>query len=572
MRAFPAALAALLALAACSDSADPTGPAAGATAPQLTLVSGTGTSGPFTNQLDPSRCLTVQDGSTAAGARLISQTCNGGANQQFAWQANGEIRVYGDPGMCLAAGVAGQDGDPIVIWWCNGNTDQRWTATTAGEIKGINGKCLAAGQSRENDPIVLWSCNLNADQRWDNGQSAPLPPPPLAPTGEAAGSADAFVNSVGVVTKLNSLDLVYGTGYASIIRPKLLSLGVRHIRDGLNVWPTVAARYRELGGLGIRLTGITEPKNGNYDDASHILPQADAIGSALEAFEGANEPEFWGWYWADQGRRFQRAVYNTVKGSATWGATPVLQTSVSGFGAPAALGDLSAYADFGNLHPYPGGEQPTNLFQSYLDTWVTLNGSDPPQATETGYHNYTGNPGWQPGVTERAAARYVPRMVLQYFNAGIVRTFLYELIDQRANPTLDEDNFGLLRNNGTEKPAFAALRNLLTLLADPGPAFTPGRLSYTLTGDLTNVSRTLLQKRDGRLYMVLWQEVSSYSTGARTDLTVAERTLTLTLGAPARQVTTYRPVDSASPSSQAANVQTVTLRVPDHPLIIEITP
>ncbi|MEJ7811821.1 MAG: Ig-like domain-containing protein [Gemmatimonadaceae bacterium] len=390
----------------------------------------------------------------------------------------------------------------------------------------------------------------------------------------SARSADAFVNSIGVNTHLNYLDLVYGTGYASIIRPKLVSLGVRHIRDGLNVWPEVATRYRELATHGVKLTAVTEPKDGNYDDASHILPQADVISSALEAFEGPNEPDlFWAVDWTGKARRFQQAVYTAVKGSPAWGRTPVVQMALSGFGAPPAVGDMSGYADQGNLHPYPGGKQPTNLLQSYLGTWAVINGADPLHVTETGYHTAPASAdSWQTGVSESAQAKYVPRLFLEYFLSGIQRTFLYELIDERANLTRSEDNYGLLRNDGSEKPAYIALKNTIALLADPGPTFTPGQLGYDLSGDLSNVHSLLLQKRDGTFYLVLWLDVPSYDHSQRRDLPVSGRPLTLTLATPARETRTYFPLESMSPSAQTGAVTQLRVTVPDHPMIIKLVP
>ena len=53
--------------------------------------------------------------------------------------------------------------------------------------------------------------------------------------------------------------------------------------------------------------------------------------------------------------------------------------------------------------------------------------------------------------------------------------------------------------------------------------FARGRLDYRLTGDLTNLQHTLLQKRDGRFYLGLSLEVPS------TDA-LQTRSVTLNLG------------------------------------------
>lgn len=84
-------------------------------------------------------------------------------------------------GQCL--GVAGGDvtnGRPIILWGCNGNADQTWTAVSVyggGSAPYVfhNGanpnKCLSvAGKSlNEFAGIVIWDCKPasdNQDQRW----------------------------------------------------------------------------------------------------------------------------------------------------------------------------------------------------------------------------------------------------------------------------------------------------------------------------------------------------------------------------------------------------------------------
>ncbi len=86
-------------------------------------------------------------------------------------------------------------------------------------------------------------------------------------------------------------------------------------------------------------------------------------------------------------------------------------------------------------------------------------------------------------------------------------------------------NFGLLRNDGSEKPAYKALKNLLNLLKDPGSSFTPGSLDYVLGGDTENVRHTLLQKADGKFYLILWQEVSGYNVDSKKGLPLYMPTL-----------------------------------------------
>src|SRR5262249_37883627 len=154
---------------------------------------------------------------------------------------------------------------------------------------------------------------------------------------------------------------------------------------------------------------------------------------------------------------------------------------------------------------YLGGNEPLTSLADHLDKVRTIAGSKGSVVTETGYHTaktWTGN---HPGVSEQAMGRYVLRLFLEFFTSGISRTYLYELIDEGTNTGEREQNFGLLRYDGSEKPAFTGLKNLIGLLSDPGAGFTPGKLGYALSGDTAGVRQLLLQRRDGRFYLVLWR-------------------------------------------------------------------
>lgn len=99
------------------------------------------------------------------------------------------------------------------------------------------------------------------------------------------------------------------------------------------------------------------------------------------------------------------------------------------------------------------------------------------------YHNRVDNPN-HPGVTEATEAKYLPRLLFLYFQRGMTKAYKYEFLDLKPDPDFTdmEKHFGLVRVDGTPKPTFQSLANLIRLLSDPGPAFTPGALQYQLTG------------------------------------------------------------------------------------------
>ena len=136
-----------------------------------------------------------------------------------------------------------------------------------------------------------------------------------------------------------------------------------------------------------------------------------------------------------------------------------------------AVGDVSPYFDAANLHNYLAGRHPgttgwgANGYGSIdwnLRVISPYSGGKPIVTTETGYQD---GPGIPDRVTPEVGGRYLPRLLIEQFRAGIARTFLYELYDFP-----DSGSYGLIHADGAPKPAFNAVKALLHLLADPGPA------------------------------------------------------------------------------------------------------
>jgi hypothetical protein len=233
--------------------------------------------------------------------------------------------------------------------------------------------------------------------------------------------------------------------------------------------------------------------------------------------------------------------------------------------------------DFGNTHSYPGGLPLTSggwgisLDRAFAEARKVCD-PKPLICTETGYHNRLDEKG-HPGVTESAAAKYIPRLLLTYFDRGIVRTYLYEFADEKPDPSLRdmEQHFGMLRVDGTPKPAFLALKTWIALLRDPGPAFEPGSLAFTLAGDTRDVRHVLLARRDGRFDLAIWLEVPSYDLKSKQDVNVPRRPLTLRLQAPCTGAELYRPCVSADPVSRLPASRDIPLQVADDPVLVRLT-
>jgi hypothetical protein len=118
---------------------------------------------------------------------------------------------------------------------------------------------------------------------------------------------------------------------------------------------------------------------------------------------------------------------------------------------------------------------------------------------------------------------------------------------------------------------------LIGLLEEPptkpgDPFFTPDALDYSLSGETQGIHRLLLQKRDSRFHLVLWHEVPSYDPINKQPISVPDKTLTLTLKEPIGMATIYRPSVSDKPTAHYVNPRQLKLEVPDHPLVVELTP
>lgn len=412
--------------------------------------------------------------------------------------------------------------------------------------------------------------------------------------GEPAKRANSFVDSIGINTHLRYYDTAYGN--YSFIKQSLLDLGIRHIRDGGSD-PTWIQHINELGSLGIKSTLVIDPNIGIGPDASYdIKPPGytvanfvkNLVATGVEAVEILNEFDLFsslfvysrngqpvtGNGWISYLRDFTRDVYTALKSDPATASIPIIGPSLVYSTSSSAVGDLSQWVDYGSFHPYNNPKNPGDgsLAKDYALRSQPF-GTKPLIATEVGYS--TGSATSDRPVTEAVQGKYIPRLFLESFNQGVPRTFSYELIDQKADPNNSENNYGLLRSDGTPKPAYTALKNLISLLNDPTPVpatpATPvaptvplGALNYAIGGNAQNVHHTLLEKSNGDFYLVLWLEVPSTAQAVNQNVTLNFNTA---LG----QATTYAPNQSIVPLATYAAPTQLTLNVTDTPLVVKLS-
>lgn len=393
-----------------------------------------------------------------------------------------------------------------------------------------------------------------------------------------AQSAFDFMNSVGVNTHLNYFDRTYGD--IGLVERELKSLGVRHLRDGAHLQNAdynkeLYGRWTRLGGAGIRFDAVLDPRSAIGTVNGEKLGQiSDLSGNTIEAFEGPNELDISNIpNWAAVGRSYQPEIYEAVNSMSKTRAISVVGPSMAFAANGADVGNISKYLNYGNLHPYPAGQMPSVIFPSQQDFALLMSGTKAVFATESGYHNALNDHRDQPAVSESAAAKYVPRLLLENYLHGIARTYLYELMDEAPDPGLQEMqmHWGLLRSDGTEKPAFGALKNLLSETADTAEPARLSTLSYSMTGQNSGTHQLLLQKSTGQFVLILWQEVNSYDLKRQVDIANAAQAVTLSFGMTAKNISVYEPAVQASPVGVYTGVQNIRVSVPDHPLVIQLT-
>lgn len=398
-----------------------------------------------------------------------------------------------------------------------------------------------------------------------------------APTaaGAVARQADSFVDSIGVNTHTYYADTAYSNFDA--VKRKLIELGVRHIRENLAVdMPRQYRALNELAAAGIKADLIIDDQRnrpGSIDQMLGILKSE--VRGAVEAVEGLNEYDHSGdAQWAASLQRHQRDLYERVKADAALSSLPVVGPSLVDPENYAALGDLSASLDYGNVHPYPGGYWPIINLSQHLDPASISSGGKRLFATETGYHNAVNWLSWHRPASEQAAAVYLPRTFLEYFRRGVARTYSYELVDEFADATHSEreSNFGLLRSDFSEKPAFVAIRNLIAILEDPGPDITPPRLDYSISGDRRNLREVLLAKRDGSFFLALWREEGVWDPVSRQDMTTSSRRVVVTVDQPLSSAEEFIPNDSPSPTASLPAAGPIELQVGPQVKLVRLVP
>jgi hypothetical protein len=421
----------------------------------------------------------------------------------------------------------------------------------------------------------------------------------------AAAPGPAQYNAAPVATFLNSIGTLSAISARGENIDKTIEcskyLGIRWLRAGIEGNVPLDHFIRLHREAGVKFSWGLGSGSSNIGKLLETAKPIAAAG-ALLAFEGPNEPNNWGINYQGEGggkdhswlpvAKLQRDLYQAVKNDPVLGKYPVWSVSEAGAesdnvglqfltipeGADTLMPAGTQYADFANVHNYiyhPNSSHPANnktwnaadptsackvdgLFGEHGVTWARhFRGYSEDQliylprvTTETG--TTIGGE-----ITEELHGLNLLTMYLDQFNLGWSYTAVYLLrdrVDEGGN-----QKFGFYRPDYSARPAAVYLHNLTTILADGGPAKSSRKLNYALMPVPATVHDLLLQKGNGTIELLVWNEQLKGSTEVKVNLGGNIPTLTI-----------YDPVLGSDPLQKLGPLSAVSLNMSNHPVVLEI--
>ncbi len=396
----------------------------------------------------------------------------------------------------------------------------------------------------------------------------------------APEGVSTFVQSLGINTHLAYGRTTYYGQQQSVISA-LQYLGINTIRDqppGYTPDPTTTAAYDAVAAAGVRFDALLVG-NGPVDITDTIAGTAafqQAYPGSIAAIEGPNEINAWPITYEGITDTYAAGVQVTQDLSTAVQSNPSLQTvpiyaltlsyGITGVTAgEEELGDLAPYVTYGNAHIYDC----CNVWQGNMLHWLPIlkqaTPGVPTVITETGY------PTTPSHVDELTAAKYNLNTLFENALNGIVRTYLYELVDENssATDTNAEDHFGEFHNDWTPKAGATAIHNLTTVLKSAGSGTASTTLNYSVSG-LPAAGHTFLLGSSTAFDIAVWIDATVYDPTNGVDIPAPAYSVTVNLGATFANVAVYDPMIGTTPIATYSNVSTLSISVVDHPLIVQV--
>lgn len=400
-------------------------------------------------------------------------------------------------------------------------------------------------------------------------------------TSETARSVLSFIQSIGVGAHIDSGSAQWTN--TKVLLAELAYLGVSNVRDGTPfdyALPTFVALAK--AGIHFDLMEANVYSSTSLGKVDAVLDVARAYqlelavpGSVL-SFEGTNEYTSnnyslggaasygnLGWGLSDAA-----GLSGAVHANAAFANTMILAPSAIQLDS---LPNFSAYVGGGNVHIY--GDVGEQLQDKIIASVAYAQASAPGKPvfiTETGISSSGyGTSDW--GVTDEDTQAVIDlNAILDGFQAGASKTFVYELMDEPNAVNVQEQHFGLFRPDGNPKPAAVAIANLTHVLQDSGAGTaTLGSLHYAIGGLPSTASSILLQKSDGAFDLIIWNGRAELYDGVH-EVTPPTSAVTVSLGQVASSVEIFDPVKGATAQQTLANVSSVSVGLSTDPVIIQL--
>ena len=414
-----------------------------------------------------------------------------------------------------------------------------------------------------------------------------------------------FIGSIGMATHLDALGTGDSNNYGNFVAD-MQYLGVSLVRSGANMdlggGSAYADEVENAMAAGIKFDLVINSDAESTSTYTAIFDQLEADDpGGIAAIEGPNEvhlPDL------PAAAAYMGTLSSSIAADPLLNEVQLYNYTILSY-SPVAYtqeGDLDGSVTMGNVHTYSAG-LPPNVFDSWY-TPVNLGGTPGLNyaVTETGYETASvplAN-GYSSGVSDDVQAKYDLDNVFDLIRDGASEVYIDELYDLGTDPANNEDNFGIFNYDGTPKEAAVALHNLTTILSDPGSdasTFTPGSLTYSITGlnsnidgpaleqdwsfgILNSVAETLptygysmvLQKSDGAFDLAVWQEPEIWDNASDSQLPAPTIPSTITLSQAAASIEVYDPLLGTTPIATYTDTDQITIGVSDHPIIVEIDP
>jgi len=277
----------------------------------------------------------------------------------------------------------------------------------------------------------------------------------------------------------------------------------------------------------------------------------------------------------------QKAIYDAIKSDPMLHHIPVidmtgfveLKDPTSDYGS-----SLKGYADLMNNHVYAqNGDQPgaRSITPDKLGPYKAMEEPMPKAITEFGYASLPQS-GWLViGVDERTQAKGILNGLFDAARSGYDRIYIYELLDQKPDPSLKEleFHFGLFTVDNRPKVAALALRNLTQVLRDSSNSVAARKTSAQpiradAPGSKEPVFTLSLNKSDGTQIAAIWRESPFWDRASGRPIDSTPVRANVSFEGACSSIRQYDILKSAAPVATSAG-NAISLDLEDYVQLVE---